>query len=265
MKGIIINADDFGLSEGVCDAIKILLDTRCISSTSLMLCAPKAFELIPKYNIKQWEGSVGIHLQLTSGECLSEPNEVASLVLSGTRKFKDPRKGAVPNIYEVEKEWRNQIKAGMALLEGIPSHIDSHHGVHRIPELFDLYMQLANEIGVQIRGTIGQDVEKMLLTKTPGTIALVRNWTGKKFSKEELLFQITEIRDNFPNEQVLELIIHPGYCDDYLRSISSLSDARENDFNVIKELASKNWLSELGLKLISRKEAMSQYGTNTRN
>jgi len=263
MTEILINADDFGLSEGVCNAIETLLDNACISSTSLMLCAEKAFELIPKYNIKRWSGAVGVHLQLTSGNCLSNPDEVPSLVIPGTRKFRDPRKNDSLNILEVEKEWRTQIESGIELLGELPSHLDSHHGVHRIPELFDIYLKLASELGIQVRGTIGEDVEKMRFSKVPGSIALVRDWTGKNLSKEALLFKINEVKNSHPKEKFLELIIHPGHSDDYLRSISSMSDARENDFRVIREFEGDEWSVATGLRLITRLEVISEYGTYT--
>jgi len=263
MTGILINADDFGLSEGVCNAIEVLLENHWISSTSLMLCAEKAFELIPKYNIKRWTGSVGIHLQLTSGNCLSNPKDVPSLLIPGTKKFQDPRGRVVLSVFEVEKEWRTQITAGMELLGGLPSHLDSHHGVHRIPELFDLYLNLASEFGIQVRGTISNDAWKMRSRGVHGSIALVRNWTGKNLSKDDLIAQIAEVIIAYPEENFLELIIHPGYSDDYLRSISSLSDARENDFKVIRELGDEGWSLNTNLNLISRLEVISKYGSHT--
>ena len=263
MTGILVNADDFGLSEGVCNAIEILLENHYISSTSLMLCAEKAFDLIPKYDIKKWSGAVGVHLQLTSGNCLSNPEEIPTLLIPGTRKFLDPRNRATPNVHEVEKEWRTQIRVGMELIGGLPSHIDSHHGVHRIPELFDLYLNLAAELGVQVRGTIGDDVEKMRFRHAFGSYALIRDWTGKNLSKIDLLLQINDARRLYPDEKFIELIIHPGYSDGYLRSISSLSDERENDFKVIREVGSEGWNLNTNLNLISRKEVLLRYGSHT--
>ncbi len=180
------------------------------------------------------------------------------MIIPETRKFFDPRNRTSFKVNEVEKEWRTQIGIGIELLGCKPSHLDSHHGVHRIPELFPLYLDLAAELGVPVRGTIGADVAKMKSRHVPGSVALVRNWTGKDLPKSELISQIEDVHKSYPEEKYLELIVHPGFSDDYLRSISSLSDARENDFSVVKELGAEGWNQNTNMTLISRLQAVSE-------
>lgn len=255
MKNIIINADDFGLSDGICKSIWELFDCGAITSTSLMVAAPSAIERIGKWNGKLLVGNAGVHLQLTSGAPLSPLNEVVNLVDLSTGRFKDPRKEKLIAKEEVEREWRRQILAATDLLGGLPSHLDSHHGVHRIPELFPVYKKLANEMNIPMRGaTSGAIAETIKQLNLKATIAIVRDWTGRSLNAEFLKDEIAKTIKSHPEERVIEIVAHPGYSDKYLEAVSSLAAFRENDHKVLTELARENWWKTLDYNLISYKE-----------
>lgn len=254
MIGIVLNADDFGISRGVCDAIRILLEEHSISSTSVMCAAPGALDLCNKFEISRWKGSVGVHLMLTSGECLADPASVRSLLVPGTRSLRDPRNTWFGEPEEVEIEWRAQIKAATELIGGTPSHLDSHHGMHRIPIYFDIYARLAKELSIPVRGLLGKDAEQMRRDRIPGSLAIVRDWTGKGLSSEALKTQIRRTISNCPKETVVEVVCHPGYSDDYLQSVSSLNRLRENDLVQLRKLKNEGWPMSHGYLLLSRQQ-----------
>jgi predicted glycoside hydrolase/deacetylase ChbG (UPF0249 family) len=254
-KFVIINADDFGLSDGVCKSILNLFEERAISSTSLMVAAPNAIENIKKWNGKQLLGQAGVHLQLTNGSPISSSNEVLSLIETTSSKFRDPRGGTPVKLNEVEKEWRKQIEIATELLGGNPTHLDSHHGVHRIPELFNIYVGLGKEYNIPLRGAVAGDIRtKIELEKINASVAIVREWTGKGLNSENLISQLTKVSQDNPNENIIEIIAHPGFCDEYLKSISSLSVARENDYYELLSLAQKNMRNQSNYKIISYKD-----------
>lgn len=255
MKSLIINADDFGLSDGVCKSILELFENGAISSTSLMLAAPNATSIAKKWNVKELKNRAGVHLQLSGGKPICSYAEVPSLYNSNKTAFTSIKDGDKYNLHEVEKEWRRQISNAFELLESSPTHLDSHHGVHRIPELFDIYIKLASEYKIPIRGfgegAIRNRIEKECI---PASIALVREWTGKSLDFNSLIDYIQSCFRKYPNETIVELVCHPGYCDEYLKNISSLSIARENDHNELLKLKKSNWFEENGYKLISFKD-----------
>lgn len=255
MKLIIINADDFGLSDGICKSILELFDIEAITNTSLMVAAPNALKTIKNWGGNNLLGVAGVHLQLTGGLPLTSIKEVHSLVDPVSKKFWDPRKGAPPIPHEVEKEWRRQINTACDLLGGLPTHIDSHHGVHRIPELFGIYRKLADEFGIPMRGAVSGPIKEIIVKdRLKATVAIVREWTGRMLDSNNLLNQIETVSTTNPDEKIIEVISHPGYSDDYLKSISSFSTVRENDHAVLFELAKQGWWKTANYKKISYRD-----------
>jgi hypothetical protein len=255
MKYIIINADDFGLSNGVCESILELFDAKAITSTSLMVAATKATTTIKNWKGERLLGLAGVHLTLTAGKPLAPTTEIPSLVDPISGNFKDPRIGPPPIPKQVETEWRLQISTAIDLLGGLPTHLDSHHGVHRIPELFEIYRRLADELGIPMRGATSGTIRNVIKKDhLKATVAIVNDWTGRFLDATNLKDQIESVSENNPKEIVMELVSHPGHNDSCLESVSSLSAARENDHAVLLNLAKQNWWTNAGYKLITYKD-----------
>jgi|SRR6266496_2055862 len=251
MASIILNADDFGYSDGICRSILELLDIGAVSGTSMMCAALGAADRFQHWHASHLLGLAGVHLQLTGGQPLSPAAEVPSLIDPISGHFRNPRVGPLPNPAEVVMEWRRQLDAAHLALGGPPTHLDSHHGVHRIPQFFEAYTGLASELGIPIRGTDGEFGSHMRTQGIRGTVALVRNWTGRSLGPESLRQMVGQVCIDRPEEKIIEVISHPGYNDDYLSSISSLSAAREDDHRALVELARAGWPGIDGHKLVT--------------
>ena len=146
----IINADDFGISPGVNQAISEAHRDGILNSTSIMINlkyvdnALKLAQSMPNLNI-------GLHINLTNEYALS-PREDIYLLVDEKGKFKN---GFVNLLFlslqhpkelkkQVETEIRAQIQKATTL--GIKlSHIDSHRHIHMIPAIFDVVKKLADE------------------------------------------------------------------------------------------------------------------------
>lgn len=76
MKCVIINADDFGLSTGVCKSILDLFESNAITNTSLMVAAPNAIHTISRWGGRNLLGVAGVHLQLISGLPLAPAKKI---------------------------------------------------------------------------------------------------------------------------------------------------------------------------------------------
>ena len=179
---LIINADDFGLTNGVCDAIINLLEKRAISNTTVMICSDGAFEQCKKLRDKGLSKYIGVHLQTTPGKRDEKPlspiDEIPTLV-NKKGLFKDKNHTDWINPIEIEVEWERQIIKTMDALGHKPSHLDSHHGIHTIPELQSTYLNLANKYNIPVRGgnEINQIDGSKLGVKSSSIIDI--DWTGQ--------------------------------------------------------------------------------------
>lgn len=249
MKSIVINADDFGYSDGICRSIYELIDIDAVSGTSLMCASHGARERFQTWNARDLLGRAGVHLQLTGGKPVSPEGEVPALIDQSSGDFRNPRSGHLPNLEEVEIEWRRQIEVAVDILGGLPTHLDSHHGVHRIPELFPLYVALGTELGIPVRGAGGEIGTMILDANLRATVAVVREWTGKWLGPAVLRDMIRQAISENPEEDFIEVVTHPGYNDEYLTSVSSLSEAREGDHTTLAELHRMGWPEIDGYRL----------------
>lgn len=68
---IIINADDFGYSKAVNEAIDLCMVQGLISSTTLMANMPFASEAVNRACLNKYEECIGAHITLTEGKALS--------------------------------------------------------------------------------------------------------------------------------------------------------------------------------------------------
>ena len=155
-----INADDFGISPGVNDAIIAMYRDKKLHSASLILgCgydneAIKLSKLNP--NLK-----VGLHLNLTSGKATSSKS---SFLVDCNQRFKY---GFVSLLLlslfrraQFVKAVRSEIEAQIVALEkaGITiSHLDGHRHIHVIPAVFEVVTELASKYLIDNVRVINED------------------------------------------------------------------------------------------------------------
>jgi predicted glycoside hydrolase/deacetylase ChbG (UPF0249 family) len=250
MVAVVINADDFGLSDGVCRSILQLLERSAISNTTILAASEGAAERCRRYGVSAIANRAGAHLQLTGGRPLSPPIEVPSLIDRRTGLFLG--KGDLHRMSpeEVELEWTRQIEHVATLLGRRPSHLDSHHGVHRFPNLMPVYFRLARRFELPIRGEVfaGQFADQAQ-DVCSSTLVLCK-WTGRGLSAQHLKDVVITTRQRLQDGDVLEIVVHPGFSDPELESISSLNRARLNDHQVLLQLADEAWFSSQGMPVV---------------
>jgi len=138
---VIINADDFGYGRATSDAILESLRNGWITQTTAMMNRPDVERAVDEAKAAGFGGAIGLHLNLTDGDPLTEKIKSCPLFCGADGKFNE---GAVRNkrffvpycrddeialAEEIEAQARKYISLGLPLL-----HIDSHSHVHtRIP------------------------------------------------------------------------------------------------------------------------------------
>jgi predicted glycoside hydrolase/deacetylase ChbG (UPF0249 family) len=149
---IIFNADDFGLSKGVNYGIIEAYLNGVVRSTTMMAGMPgfdHAFEMAARY-----EGlKVGVHLTLTAGNSIGGVYETitdGSGAFFKLGAFEEKARSLAIDAGEVEAEFDAQIRK---IIEAgiVPDHFDSHHHVHNLPCVADVYLKLAKKYGVKAR------------------------------------------------------------------------------------------------------------------
>lgn len=153
MTKIIFNADDFGISPGVNQAIFKAYSKGILNSTSLMINQQFANEAITLS--KQMPNlAIGLHINLTNEKPAISPHKIPLLVGKGGQfkngfvkllvlSFLHPQKLRQQSYIEIKAQIEKYLKTGLTL-----DHLDSHRHVHMIPAIFKAVKQLQSEYHV---------------------------------------------------------------------------------------------------------------------
>jgi len=184
MIPVVINADDFGLTEGVCAGIVKAIHAGGVTATTAMACVPGAAD-----RLKRWApripGRIGAHLQLTSGTPILSPENVPSLVGNHGRFPVTRKQVRNPRTEEIFAEWSAQIE--FLLRIGIePTHLDSHHHIHRLPAAFPAFCELAKRYGVPARAIDPEMTVTLRASGVPCVDRTLTGWYGGELSVEIL-------------------------------------------------------------------------------
>lgn len=145
---IIINADDFGMTKSINNAITELMHLGTITSTTVMVNMPYANEAIELLKIPNI--SIGLHFNLTEGKPTSSIDEVSSLVdkKGNFHSKKELESRAKKNLIKKEEvllELKNQYAKLYDILGDNITHFDSHQGLNRIPVVFKALLDFGKE------------------------------------------------------------------------------------------------------------------------
>jgi len=154
LSRIIINADDFGWSSAVNEAVLDAAENGVLSSATVMANMPGFEEAVREAKFLPKLG-VGVHLNLLRGAPVRDPKTIKSLVGKDGRFLQDNSKlllrFVMKQIYleEVEEELSAQVKrvidAGLK-----PTHIDSEKHMHILfPQLWHVVCKIALRFDVR--------------------------------------------------------------------------------------------------------------------
>lgn len=243
---LIVNADDFNLTEGVSRGILEAHRHGILTSTTAMVNLPGLTRSRDLARDAPHLG-VGLHLNLTFGPPVLPPGRVPSLVEGDGRFARDRvRLGAASDPSEIRAEWAAQAERFEAVFGRRPTHLDSHHHVHRHPRIFEVALNLAEGLGIPLRAFTPDMARRIRERHLPavdqavGDVGADAYWTP-----ERLLATVGAL-----GEGVTELMCHPGYADGAL-SISSYGAQREVELRALCDPRVKRALSAAGGRCIA--------------
>ncbi|TLG77076.1 chitin disaccharide deacetylase [Culicoidibacter larvae] len=243
MKKIIVNADDFGLTKNVSNGIVEAWKNGIVTSTTMMMnlgeSTDYAIELAKKYP----DLPIGVHLNIRMGKPLTEG--LTNIVDENGDLYKQNLQDlAGYDLNEVEQEYRAQIKkfyaAGL-----VPTHIDSHHHSHGVPGIDDVTLKIAKEFDLPIRPLFTEGKAAAAGIQSPDT--MIGDFYQEGVSVQGLIDSINEL----PDDIVVDIMTHPAVVDDELRSISSYSDYRTKEVEVLTDPELMDFINENNIQLTS--------------
>lgn len=223
-KFLIVNADDFGLSEEISKGIITAHEKGIVTSTSVVTNGKYFLQGIQL--VKDRELDVGVHLSFVGGERpLTGP--ISGLVDENGlffKGFKDVIPRVLTNRYD-RRALRNELFEQTALLRdaGIRlSHIDSHQHLHILPGIREIVVEIAKNFSIRwIRLPrpgyasffgLGMNILSIMLGHKlkNNRLNYVDHFEGFERSgslnEKALAGIITDLK-----EGATELIVHPGY------------------------------------------------------
>ncbi len=254
---IILCADDYALSPGVSRGIRELIQVQKITATSAMSISPywsdesrSLREISDTHKV-----DVGLHLTLTDLKGLTSSKKLPTinklLVLAMLRKL--PLK-------DIECELSAQFDAFVKCFGKLPAFLDGHQHIHILPGIRDIVIGLYKKHLVNTDAYIRNCSEKLMVilkrnVSIPKTILIS---TLSKRLKQRLLDQNIPTNSGFAgiydfdlsasrykdifarfliNAQDKTLIMcHPGYTDDILSNIDSVTLSREKELEFFLSL-----------------------------
>jgi len=285
VRRLIVNADDFGLTQGVNRAIMETHSQGVVTSTTLMANGP-AFEDAIRRAKSISRLSVGCHVVLVDGVPVLggrqtptlTPGKAADLFYRSLGGFALRAVGGRIEPDEIEAEATAQIRklqaAGIVVC-----HLDTHKHTHILPQVLRPLLRAARACGVPaVRNPFGP-LHFSAFAKRPSlwkqyTKVTVLNRLGKTFRRavtnagllisdgtvgivatgalDEHLFK--NIVDTLP-EGTWELVCHPGYNDAELGTIRTrLRESREVELRLLTSPESRELLARSGVQLISYRD-----------
>jgi len=228
MKRLVVNADDFGMTDGVCRGIIRAVREGAVTAATAMTRVPGGLERLARF-APAIPGRIGLHFQLTSGVPCLPPEEIPSLIGSDGLFPKKRKLVGEVDPHEVEREWRAQIACFLGA--GLrPTHLDSHHHIHRLPGAFPVFCKLAQELDLPGRAVDAAMAVEFRARGVKYAGECLTGWFGEDVSAGRFLELVDEAFAKSGGQGVFEVMTHPAEVDDDLRAISSYVDERGLEF-----------------------------------
>jgi predicted glycoside hydrolase/deacetylase ChbG (UPF0249 family) len=175
---LIVNADDFGLSKGqnygIIEACKngLVTSTTALVNGAAIGHAAQLSRCVP-------ELAVGMHFVLTLGEPLSAMPGLTREGRLGKWIWQMAEEDSLP-LDEIAHELECQYRRFVELFGHEPTHIDSHHHVHMIAQIYPIVAAFAREKGWRC-GLTGSWRRCHRRMRRAAATGLPASFTGKGF------------------------------------------------------------------------------------
>ena len=272
-KRLIINADDYGHTPGICSGIRQAHLQGVVTSTSAMMNRPLAPAELTIAARTCPNLGIGVHLVLTTGKSVLPASNIPSLV-DGDGTFHNLETFVAMidqiNLDQVWAEWNAQVERFIRHYGKNPDHLDSHHhSSYFTPALLALMCRLADQLNCAIRKPFEPDGSGLAvylpasiidvamrnmssyfdhpLPSTTGRF--IGNFFDEGATKDHLLAILEEVAAD-PAHETFEIMCHPAAPDHALREISDYNDKRVEELAILQDSDIRKKLEDLQIQLI---------------
>ena len=252
---VVVNADDFGLSEDTVQATIDAIEAGYVTSATLMPCMP-ASEQAVAFALRNPHVSFGVHLTFVGdGEerPVSAPHEVPSLVdvsgrLHATNRVRLAAVAGRLPVAELEREVVAQVDWFRARGMDV-SHVDSHRHLHKYAPFREALARALPRLGItRVRNVQDVYLRKPLVSPT---VLFGRRWRAdlmRRFRTTDHFYMPASAGDTswidvlgrVPDEATLEIGVHPG---------------RREEWRVAEQSGAEKFLEAVGAaRLVSWRE-----------
>ena len=275
-KKLIINADDFGLCEGVNKAVAKAHTDGVLTSTTIMANMPAADDAAQIARELPSLG-LGVHLKLTGGRALSSRPALRPL-LNARGEF--TASAAKVAFFTVTPIIRAAVKAEFAaqiqwvIDKGLhPTHLDSHKHIHTVPHIFSIVCQLARRFGIPaIRFAYEPKQVSVIPWPLPAktqkqkaalvrAMASINHIQNRDFLKTDATLGIAhtgKIDVNFFRAvalynpaRVAEVMTHPGFLDGLDPQQTRLVNQRKVELDALCSEKTRRYFDDAGINLVN--------------
>lgn len=238
MTKLIVNADDFGLSEGVNYGIVSAYKNGIVKSTTMMVGMP-AFEHAVEL-LKENKGlGCGIHMTLSLHKPVLEGHK--TIVDENGYFYRRITNELIEEKFdldEVYKEFSAQIEKAKEYGINI-SHLDSHHHVHTLKALKPVIEKIVLKYDLPIRGGFEEEINYDKI------IPMIDMFYNENVTEEFFEKHIDEIK----KYDAVDLMSHPAFIDKKLVNFTSYSLKRMDEYEILTSDKTKNILKENNIEI----------------
>lgn len=242
---LIVNADDFGLCRGQNYGIVEACRHGVVTSTTALVNAG-AIDHAAALAQSLPELAVGLHFVLTLGRPLTPMPTLTRDGLLGKWIWQMADEGELP-LEAIAQELEGQYQRFIACFGREPTHIDSHHHVHMMPQIFPLVAAFAREKGVALRvdrEAIAQHHLALNGVRTTG--GYTSGFYGEAISEDLFLRALDDATRC--GEASVEMMSHPAFVDTVLMQ-SNYCYPRLTELEVLTSSSLKSAIAGRGYRL----------------
>ena len=279
MKQLIVNADDFGRAPGVNRGIIEAHRKGIVTSTTVMINLPDAAGALELARTEAPNLGLGLHLTLTAGQPVLPAARVPSLVDESGRFHPISAWTSAMERFEADElraEIEAQFDAFVRLAGRAPDHLDAHHhAAYLHPAALRAMFDLAAAHDLPVRAPLLDAPDDQIFTVMRGMLpdftperaaallkslraaanagprprwpdGLALDYSNGRPTLASLLVILTTL----PEDGVTELLCHPGYADDALRT-SGLVEQREDELLHLTHAATRECVQSENIRLVT--------------
>src|SRR5688572_7052681 len=218
MKFLIVNGDDFGASRGINRGILEAHRGGILTSTSLLVNAPGSADASGLLR-EAPELSIGLHADLDGygAHASAGPDRARAALDEQLRRFEE-------------------------LVGALPTHVDSHHNVHRDPALLPAFVAFAREHGLPLR----EHSPVRYFSKFYG------QWGGRAHLEHIGVTSLARMLATEIGAGITELSCHPGHVDP--EYASGYAAEREAELRTLCDPSLRDVLAACSIRLVGYRD-----------